>query len=246
MSRSYQAELAKLADLATFDARAFVADDKADQDCCDFVLALAVAFNDIKDLLLADHLLLGEVPNNQQTPSRELGAFAGLHFHFFRMFLGVLHELLYLIKTEAAVLDKPLIRDVLKRLPKTARMPWDKLVASSVADASDDPDIGFLVKARNTVAYHYGRRAIGQGYRRAFHAGTDQPFISRGTTIASTRFYFADRAAQSYLQQVFGDNEVEQYFLKRPKLISEIAGALVAVVTAFVQARGFAWRQHAG
>lgn len=246
MTRSYQAEVAKLAPLSTFDMRAFVADDKTDQACCDFVLALALAFNDIKDVLLGDHLLLGEVSEDQKTPTRPLGAFSGLHFHFFRILLGILHELLYLIKTDSAVLEKPLFRGVVHQLPKTARAAWKKLVESSLADSSRDPDIAFLVKARNAVAYHYGPKAIGQGFRRAFAADTEEAFISRGSSIASTRLYFADRAAQSYLQQVFGEDELERYFLKQPKLISDIAGALVSIVKAFVQARGYAWREHAG
>lgn len=242
MTRSYRAEIAKLADLETFDHRAFVAEDKPTQQCCDFVLALALAFNDIKGLLLGDHLLIGQVPADRVTPTRELGAFAGSHLHFIRVLLGVVRELLFLVKNERAARDHPLFQTVIKKLPKATRQAWAKVITASDAEASSDADIRFLVTARNTVSYHYGSKAIGRGYRRAFKDTDQQIFVSRGPNISATRFYFADRAAESYLQLEFGDQDAEKYFIDRPAFLTDIASSLCLIVEGFVTARGFGWR----
>jgi hypothetical protein len=39
-----------LARLQTFDPNAFIANDKQEQKVCDFILALALIFNDLKDM----------------------------------------------------------------------------------------------------------------------------------------------------------------------------------------------------
>jgi len=243
--RSYSAEVRKLAALESFNARALLGDAVISQECCDFVLALALAFNDLKDLILGETLLLDQAPDERTVPSRELGAFAGAHFHFIRSILGVLRELLYVVKSSESVRDNAEFKKVVKNLPPNRRAVWQKLVDASHASVSADPDVRFLVIARNTVAYHYEPKAIGRGFRRAFEAGTEVPFLSRGGSIAATRFYFADRAAHSYLQNVFDDRDLETYFLKQPELLKDIAFALFSVVTVFITSRGAAWRRVA-
>jgi hypothetical protein len=246
VKRSYTAEIAKLAKVETFDPNAFTSEHKSVQACGDFVLALALAFNDLKDLLLVDSLLLGEVPQDRHTPSPELGAFGGSHLHFLRVLFGVLRELLYLVKREKVTYESSCFQSVIRNLPKQRREAWQKLVDASEADTSSDADVRFLVIARNTVAYHYDRKGMGQGYRRAFTSSPEPPFLSRGSSISTTRFYFADRAAQSYLQHAFGQQDLENYFLQNQRLISDIAFALFSVVTGFINTRGFGWRQAAG
>jgi hypothetical protein len=242
---NYHGEIAKLAPLEKFDVSAFIADDTATQGSCDFVLALAVVFNDIKDLVLAENLLLSVWPENATSATPECGSAAGLHLHFFRLLFGVLHELLNLIRQEAGAQANPMFRKVIRLLPKRQAKAWAALVTASKITTSADPDVKYLLLARNKVAYHYERKAIGQGYRRAFASTNETTFVSRGSSIETSRFYFADRAVQSYLQQIFGDNQLENYFLQKPKLIAEIAGALHAIVTKFVEGRGFAWNQAA-
>jgi len=243
MNRRYSSEIAKLVDLESFDPRAFLAADKPTQACCDFVLALALVFNDIKGVLLGDSLLLGETPKDRVTPTTELGAFAGSHLQAFRILLGVVHELLYLVKAEKTTRESPCFKGVVRNLPKATRTAWEKLVQASEADVSSDEDVRFLVIARNTVAYHYGTKAIGRGFRRAFGSLSERPFLSRGSSISTTRFYFADRAAQSSLQLTFGEDDLENYFLKKnPELIEGIAFALFTIVTGFITSRGCSWR----
>src|SRR5881392_3380193 len=71
--RTYMGEIAKLARLETFDPAAFLSDDKAIREVGDFIVALALAFNDLKDLLFGESLLLAQAPADEKTPSPELG-----------------------------------------------------------------------------------------------------------------------------------------------------------------------------
>lgn len=48
--RTYADEIARLVPLESLDPRAFLADQSVDQHTCDLVLALALAFNDVKGL----------------------------------------------------------------------------------------------------------------------------------------------------------------------------------------------------
>lgn len=244
--RTYLGELAKLDRLETFDPAAFTASDKATQDVAEFVLVLALAFNDLKDLLLAESLLLTQKPSDLQTPTPALGMFSGAHYHFYRLLLAHLYELLYLVQQNATIRATPPFLKLEKQLTRGARESWGKLVAAAEEKNAEDSDIRFLLLARNKVAFHYDRKVIGRAFRAAFDSsGARLPYLSRGRSVASARFYFADAAAQTYLQQQFGEIELEQFFLRRWDLLTNIGHALHALVTTFVNSRGFAWRETA-
>lgn len=246
-NRSYSNEIAKLAPIETFDARAFVGQDKHDQDLCDFVVALAVAFNDLKDLLLASRLLMSKEPADTKTLTPELGAFGGAHHHLYRLMLGFVHELLTVVDEWKGVSSDPSFEAIVRRLPAGSRAAWRKLTTAAADHKTSDADTRFLMLARHKVVFHYDPRAIGKGFRRAFVAGGDrEPMLSRGDSIASSRFYFADASTQSYLQEVFGENDIEQFIIRRPDLLREIGFSLHGIVTTFVNSRGYAWRQPAG
>lgn len=244
--RTYHSEIKKLATLETFDPEAFASDERDAIDVADFMLALALAFNDFKDLLLGHWLLLGQEPVDVTTPTPELGAFGGMHLHMYRLMLGFLHELLVLLKENLYVRSIPAFTKVEKQLSSKARNAWKKLVAAVEADKSTDNDVRFLLLARNKVAFHYDRKVIGRSFRRAFPAGgSANPYVSRGASVSSSRFYFADAAAQAYLREVFGRPDVEHYLLQRQDFFVSVGQALHALVTTFVVSRGFAWRKGA-
>jgi len=123
-TRTYASEVAKLQQLETFDPSAFIADEKATQAVADLVLALALAFNDLKDLLLADSLLLTQAPPDLETPSNQLGMFSGAHYHFYRLLLAFLYELLYLLQQNASIRASATFARLEKQLPRGARQAW--------------------------------------------------------------------------------------------------------------------------
>lgn len=242
MADTSGSDIEALADLERFDPKAFTARHKSERECANFVLALALAFNDLKDLLSWLSRLNEEAPEHQI--SKERGAFGGAHTHLLRLLIGTLHEIMYLIEKNPAIVDGEVLGAVVKKLSKRKRASWLLLVDS--ARASSGPNRGkdakFLVNIRNAVAFHYGPKALGNGYEQAFFGRKDDPFISRGESIRSTRFYFADRAAQAYMEGVFGKRELENYFVDRPDLVGGIGRAIFGIVTLFVESRGYDWQ----
>jgi len=88
---------------------------------------------------------------------------------------------------------------------------------------------------------------IALGFRNRFcNASSSPPYLSRGTSLSTSRFYFADAAAKAYLHELYGDEEVERYLIQRPELLPNIGQSLHALVTTFVNLRGYAWRKAAG
>jgi len=85
-----------------------------------------------------------------------------------------------------------------------------------------------------------------QGYSRAFLRGSKrEPFVSRGQTLATSRFYFADAAAEDYLREV-GDPATDEVFaLGTLKLVRNVTFSIHEIVLTFITARGFAWREPA-
>src|SRR5690349_16134483 len=97
---SYQEELSHLSPIETFDPAAFKGDAGTPQGVCDFVLALALSYNDLRDLTSAQNILLDHKPAIGK-PSPPLGLFAGLRVALMRAQFGVLHEILQLVEAQA-------------------------------------------------------------------------------------------------------------------------------------------------
>jgi hypothetical protein len=70
-----------LAKLESFDPLAFEADGTASQDVCNFVLTLALIFNDLKDLVYAHVTLQTQKPIGSFRISRPWGAYSGIDLH---------------------------------------------------------------------------------------------------------------------------------------------------------------------
>jgi hypothetical protein len=79
--RTYQRHIADLAPLESFDAAVFVAKNPSDQHVCDFILGLALAFNDLRDLLIAHDILATVTPQPPHLPTPDLGEFNGVTLH---------------------------------------------------------------------------------------------------------------------------------------------------------------------
>lgn len=240
---TFEERIAQLASLETFDPEAFRGDAKYPQDLCDFVLALGLAYNDFRDLVVAQGLLNAALPKDTTTPTAELGELGGLHAHLNRLTAALLHELTKLIERSDKVLRHSAFEELVKQLPRKAREAWYAVVNATQQDSATDPLSRLVLFARHKVAYHYDAEEIGRGYRRAFvDDRTRTPFVSRGDNMAKSRFYFADAAADTYLRTSADKQVVEDFFSGKLDLFDEINHALRELVWRFINARGFGFR----
>ena len=254
----YETDIRALAPLEAFDASAFVGNTEWPQELCDFVLALALAHNDLRDVIFAERLLVAVAPSDLAKITPELGMFGGLHLHLTRLLAASLHELTSLIHKAGAILNHPRFLGVVKLLHASARKAWEAAVAASFAKPSVDPLAMLLVRIRNKVSFHYDPEEIGKAYRAAFvqvrppspHSKnlprpTKEPLLSRGSSMAVTRFYFADAATAVYIAEIVDQGTAEQLFPLAMPLVHELNHGIRELVTRFVTARGYAWRTPA-
>lgn len=223
-----------LAPLRKFDPRTFTSSTPSVDA---FVLSLALAYNDLKDLeWIAWQLKKGEP--EKQGISEYNGQFYGFRIHITRLTLAFLHEVMIAIDAaskEAVLSDSEFVK-VLGFLTKDARKAWDSVSAVATgenASKTDSEFLGFLAKVRNSAAYHYYQpKGLHKGYVRFFDQTTITPnneavYASLGSTLEQTRFYFADAAIGEW----YDDRELVN---RAGELRSEVNRILRWLVEAFL------------
>ncbi|MBN2438888.1 MAG: hypothetical protein JXL20_09855 [Deltaproteobacteria bacterium] len=98
---------------------------------------------------------------------------------------------------------------------------------------------------RNKISFHCDAKAIFAGYRHHFLTPgqlNERAFISLGNTMKESRFRFADAAALGYLRSIMVQENLEAGITQIADLLQPVNRALMAIVKAFVQKRGYAFR----
>ncbi|MBN1825467.1 MAG: hypothetical protein JW958_04305 [Candidatus Eisenbacteria bacterium] len=235
-----ESHLSAMADLESFDPVVFRGDDEVPQAVCDFVLALALAYNDLRDLLEL-HLALNEPKPTELVPyTKQYGAFHGINHHLYRLIVGMLHELMKLVRNHRQSTEHPVFQAVVMRLPKKVRLDWATL--SSVASGQEnDGRLGrALAVVRNKVVFHYDPGAIGRGGK--FHFASVErdrrrAFVSRGQNMAESRFYFADAASAGWLPTIMGGEKAQEFARDIVEFIEPVNKALWGLIIGFVYER---------
>lgn len=243
--KTFQEECAELARLETFDPAAFQADAKVPQDLCNFILTLALIYNDCKNLIYAYIVTAQSRPEGRFMRTRLWGALSGVQFHIFRAVIGLLHELFKLISNNKHLLQHPFFTSVLQQINPSARKAWETVVAVALGTSPSDPLGKSLLLVRNKMSFHYDGKAIFTGYNYHFLKSEhfdERAFISRGNSMKESRFYFADAAAIGYLRSIVGRENIEGLLEEITELLDPVNCALMAIVESYIQRRGFAYR----
>lgn len=241
---SFSEIVQSLAPLESFDPRAFVGDAGYSQDLCNFVLTLALAYNDFRDLFTAHRLVDTSEPPHPEAVTAAWGQHAGMRWYLVRLHAAFVHELCELIAKSDTVLNSAAFTTLVRQLPRPARESWGALVDVAFGRTTDDARHRALHYYRNKVAFHYDCKEVFKGYNAAFVGSPEKiPYLSRGAKLWSSRFYFADAAAQRYLFLRAGDDQSTlEVLLGRSVLLQQLHLSLFKVVTSFIQLRGCAWR----
>lgn len=236
-----------LAALESFDPAAFRGDDKVPQAVCNFVLALALIYNDCKDAIYAHVALAQSKPDGPPQKSRVWGAMAGAQLHAFRAVAGLLHELFELIRDNQNVLDHPSFASLLQHVHPQSRAAWRALVDVARGAPPKDTFGKRLLLIRNKVFFHYDTRAIFIGYTQHFlgpQKQDDRAYVSRGSSMRATRFFFADAAVTGYLRSVLGSQTAGELSEDIGDVIDSINHGLMLILGHFIQRRGHAFRRE--
>jgi hypothetical protein len=234
----YREDIAQLGPLETFDATAFQGNAEYTQDLCNFILALSLFYNDFRDLIAAQMLLSEAYPGDNAKPSPEVGQFRGLSLHLFRIQAGFVHELAELVERNLKIIASAGFQKIVKGLNRKGREAWASVVAAAENRPGDDPLARVVFFARNKVGFHYDQKEILRGYAKCFIEPTGRvPFISRGTKMANTRFYFADAAAEAYIRSLGDPEVVEPFYAVESPLLLEINLAVREIIVRFINSR---------
>ncbi|MGZ5442389.1 MAG: hypothetical protein ACXW5U_09825 [Thermoanaerobaculia bacterium] len=237
--KTYDEYVSSLATPEALEAAVFRPDGRFSPELCDFVLALAVAYNDLRDVILG-WMLLGAVFSDEERPSPRAGQAGGLAIHLFRLITGFLHELLVLVDSSAEARAHPEFARIVKKTPADARKSWETLVRIKKGSKSDDPLARYVYWARNQVAFHYDPRSIRQGYELAFRdPARNVPYVSIGRSMAATRFYFADAAVDGYARDTTRASapRIQDFLLGKSEMVWQIYHALREIVAEFIRRR---------
>lgn len=157
-----------LAPLESFDRDAFKGNDAVPQSVCNFVLTLALVFNDMRDVVYLHNLLLSKKPSGAFRINREWGAYNGLWTHSLRLMVALIHEVLNLLHDQQKTLEHPFFKEVLRQIPREARAQWNALVQAAQGRQVNIPVGKFASLVRNKLAFHYDPKEIFSGYSRFF------------------------------------------------------------------------------
>jgi len=234
-----------LAPLQTLDRNAFVGDARVPQEICNFVLTLALIYNDCKDGIFSNMILTDSKPKGNFELSRDWGAYNGIKVHYIRLHVALIHELLQLIEDNQKLLKHPFFKSVIQKLSRQERESWNALASAALQRKTRSSLNKFFLMIRNKVSFHYDPKGLYGGFRHHFFrngVASEPPFISRGTSMQCSRFYFADAAADGYLA-----SQAEQEDQKDPMthllgLTTDLNTAIMQIVHQFIQERGFAYQ----
>lgn len=174
-----------------------------------FILALALAYNDLKTLEWLHYQLVLARPKDERVSPYD-GQRQGMEIHVTRMKLALAHELLVAIDKadRKRILNHKDVLFCVAQLGPTVSGDWASLVTSGTASEQKDPFRAWLVKVRNNaVSHYYNPKALIQGYRQHFFDDEKSPynqfaFASLGDRLERSRFFFADAAVGAYYRQV--------------------------------------------
>lgn len=229
----------KLASLKTFDPSHLVRDKNDEAGA--LVVALAVAYNDLKSALHIGHSL--DVTSVDLTkPNPDGGQMMAFHLQLTRLLAGIVREVLVLVSDNRTLFEKGEIAAFLPKLnPRPAAM-IKKLVRVATetggANENADSDVRLLARIRGGLAFHYSQKAFAVGYLNHFAPGATergraQAFVSDGNSRQSTRFYFADGAMEAALNAI--STNTDRGTMERVmKLVDDVGVGLSAVIRAFI------------
>lgn len=193
-----------LAPLVSFDSSLLFKDTKYLQ-ADSFIVALALVYNDCKDLLHQWEVLQEFRPKPpKKGVSAQFGQFCGMMGHCFRQQVGLLNGLLELLDKNRRRLSSPILNEAISALSGKARDGWSELEALAASESIPPklkPIRSLITLIRNKGSHHYDTDVLKSGY--VAHFGQSGPeheraYISYGKNLEESRFYFADAAITGY------------------------------------------------
>jgi len=181
--------------------------DERYRDLDELILALAHVYNDLKAALIfweVNREFAAPIPETGRI-SKFFGQNVGLDNYAFRLQVGIVVELVQLLKEKKSVFSHNLWRQVLGKLSRKVSADWRKLFqlvdATAKKGSFEKRLLTLLVKIRSHGGYHYYQtKPFADGYLHHFSSTGPEAahaYVCIGKNLEETRFFFADAAISS-------------------------------------------------
>jgi hypothetical protein len=209
-----------------------------------FFLSLAVAFNDLKGLIMFQQYLTAmRRPPNDSPPSPHVGQWHGTAAQLERYIIGVLHETMNVIavKRFADLRNGAEMKAIVSSIGTKNRAAWDTLVAVATEAPTHSKWSPLLRSIRNAASFHYNHKSneFIEAYlswfdpaKAANEAKRAAAMYSLGVDMDGTRFYYADAAAQQAMAKLLADQGATVDDVS--KLALAMNNALAAMLRRFI------------
>lgn len=210
-----------------------------------FFLALSLAFNDLKGLIMFEQYLaaMGRPPPGDFSP--HAGQWYGTTVQTQRWIAGVLHEIMNVITNQRyrTVLAGTELRTLLEQVGPENQAAWRNLVTIARTPMNQGNMTTLLHRIRNWTGFHYAGMNLADGFTDFFgRVATQTPTegnrsaqYSLGVDMDGTRFYYADAAAQQVMNQQLAaaGQTIEEVF----DVAKQVNMAVAALLRAFIDSR---------
>lgn len=206
-----------------------------------FFLPLSLIYNDLKGLLLLDKTFREVYSEpNRNFANVHLGEFSGVRVQILRLVTGLVSEFFnYLIKNEKFIND-PIFKHFEKRINKKIRNKWYKLLEIAFEDKSPKSDfLRKILTIRGNSIYHYSSKELPKAYINNFfnpekNIGNEKAYFSIGESMETSRFYYADAAAERYLKENLQIELNENHHTKLLKTVKDMNEVLLSILTYYL------------
>lgn len=225
-------------------------------DLDDFFLMLAIIYNDLKDLmhLHSDYTNSHERPVETGTPSGYVGDYNGTITYLQKSMAGFLNEFFEFVKKHENLYRQPQFMALVRKLDPTVQGEWNSIKEAALKpiDKQDPQSLGYrLYRIRNELAHHYfsAIKSLRSSFRR-FFSDESNPFAefayySFGTSMETSRFFYADAASQTYLMEVANQNQnvnihetidkFQEFQKETEEIVSEMNTVLFHLIKKYIE-----------
>jgi hypothetical protein len=207
-----------------------------DEKVSEVLLSMAVFFNDLRDLELLNKIILQDEDKIPKKICKEFGQFNGIRLFIAKLYYAFIFEFIDLIKVNIGAISSDEFSKIISKLRKPVRNCWDEILFEINKPSKF---IITLEKLRHNTAFHYYKpKLLMRGYKKFFLEWENTPYLSQGTGIADTRFYFADAAIQGARNIILENNiSKEDWEGAVSNFIKKIWLVLLSIMLSFITSK---------
>lgn len=160
--------------------------------------------------------------------------------HFRRLYVLLLEELACLLRKNLTIIESKEFKRYLTELRKPRQEYWNFIIDVLVKGKPNNKYSNFskiLTIVRNKTRGHYDAKEIAKGYKIMFIKNKKEPYISRGSSVSETRFYFADAAVQIYYYKKQKDLNFVEFDNMINILVKKLTYTLWLLIVRFINLR---------